>query len=238
MCLGLLFHLGEVAAAEESGRVWREDFDSLDAWQPLTFPKIDRHSRYSVTNVDERLVLKAEANASASGLAHKETFNPHETPVLRFRWRAENVLENGDATRKDGDDYPIRVYVFFPYDPAQASLGMRTKYGIARRVFGEYPPHSGLNYIWANRKHAQRILDSPYTGRSKMIILQAGKERLGEWVEEDVNILDDYRAAFGEDPPQTARLAIMSDADNTGGTATAFLDLIELAPLPKQEAKE
>lgn len=56
--------------------------------------------------------------------------------------------------------------------------------------------------------------------------------------EEDVNILAGPRGAFGEDPPQAAHLAIMSDADNTGGTATAFLDLIGLAPPPRQEAAE
>lgn len=206
---------------------FRDDFATLDGWEPLNFPKIEKHTRYSIQALEGQTVLKAEADASASGLMHKETFNPYETPVLRFRWRADNVLEKGNATRKDGDDYPIRVYVFFPYNPAEASFGMRTKYGIARRIFGEYPPHSGINYIWANRKHDRRILDSPYTERSKMIILQAGRERLGEWIDEKVNILDDYRAAFGEDPPKTARLAIMSDADNTGEKAVGYMDWIE-----------
>lgn len=226
--LGLMLHLGGLDAAEDSGRVWREDFDSIDAWQPLTFPKIDRHSRYSITNLEERLVLKAEANASASGLVHRETFNPYETPVLRFRWRAENVLGKGDATRKEGDDYPLRVYVLFTYDLGKASFGMRTKYAVAKRLHGEYPPHASLNYIWANRKHERRILPSPYTDRSQMIVLRTGPDETGTWVEEEVNILDDYRAAFGDDPPREARLAIMSDADNTGGKAVGYLDWIEL----------
>lgn len=217
---------GQAAAAGDGA--FREDFATLDGWEALTFPKIEKHTHYAVTNMSGQTVLKAEANASASGLVHTNVFNPYETPILRFRWRVDNVLEKGNATSKDGDDYPIRVYVFFPYDPDTAGWRMRAKYGIARRLFGEYPPHSGLNYIWANRKHEPRILDSPYTGRSKMIILQAGKQRLGEWIDEDVNILKDYREAFGEDPPKSARLAIMSDADNTGGSAVGYLNWIEL----------
>ncbi len=206
----------------------REEFATLDNWEPLTFPKVEEHTKYSIIEIEGGTAVKGEANASASGLVHKETFNPYETPVLRFRWRADNVLEKGDARRKSGDDYPIRVYVFFPYDPDAVGWRMRAQYGIARRIFGEYPPHSALNYIWANRKHDKRILESPYTSRSQMVILQAGKERLGEWIEEEVNILDDYRKAFGEDPPKKGRLAIMSDADDTGEKAVGYIDWIEL----------
>jgi len=182
-----------------------------------------------VTNLAGRTILKAVADASASGLVYTNAFNPYETPVLRWRWRVENVLTNGNATRKDGDDYPLRVYVLFDYDPSLASFGMRAKYAIARRVHGEYPPHASLNYIWANREHGRRILPSPYTDRSQMVILRAGPTQAAQWVEEEVNILDDYRAAFGEEPPRAARLAIMSDADNTGGNAVGFLDWIVLA---------
>lgn len=36
------------------------------------------------------------------------------------------------------------------------------------------------------------------------------------------NIVDDYRRAFGEDPPHVGAIAIMTDTDNTGETATAW----------------
>lgn len=45
---------------------------------------------------------------------------------------------------------------------------------------------------------------------------------------ESVNILDDYRKAFGKDHPATAALAVMSDTDNTGTSAVAYLDFIEV----------
>lgn len=205
----------------------REEFDSLEAWKPLTFPNIGNHSQYSIQTLENRSVLKAEANASASALVMSEPFNPYETPVLRWRWRVENVLKKGDATRKEGDDYPLRVYVLFTYDPEKASFGMRAKYTLAKTLYGETPPHAALNYIWANRTHQKRILPSPYTDRSQLVVLRAGDAQAGQWVEEEVNILADYRAAFGEDPPKEARLAVMSDADNTGESAVGFLDYVD-----------
>jgi len=46
--------------------------------------------------------------------------------------------------------------------------------------------------------------------------------------EESVKVLEDYRRAFGKDPPATAGLAVMSDTDNAGGSAVAYLDFIEV----------
>ncbi|MFH7320199.1 DUF3047 domain-containing protein [Desulfurivibrio sp. D14AmB] len=213
----------------DSGVAVRVDFADLEDWRPLTFPKIPRHSDYRIVELEEgRRVLRVEADKSASGLVHRQKFDPMVHNVLRWRWRVENVYRQGDATRKDGDDYPLRVYVLFAYDPQRASLGMRATYRIARLLYGEYPPHASLNYIWANREQERRILANPYTDRAVMVIVRWGENELGRWLTEEVDILADYRAAFGEDPPREARLAIMGDADNTGESAVAYLEFIEL----------
>ncbi len=122
----------------------------------------------------------------------------------------------------------IRIYVLFAYDPDMAGWRMRTRYGLVRRIYGEYPPHASLNYIWANRRHSRRILPSPYTERSQLIVLREGRRQVGEWVAEEVDIVADYREAFGEFPPREARLAFMSDADNTGESAVGYIEYIEL----------
>ena len=105
----------------------------------------------------------------------------------------------------------------------------RAQYGAAKLLYGEYPPHSSLSYIWANKKYPERILQSPYTAKAQMILLQKGGERAGLWIEEKVNALEDYRKAFGTDPPGEASLAIMSDADNTGEKATAYVAYISVS---------
>ena len=93
-----------------------------------------------------------------------------------------------------------------------------------RRDYNEERPHSSLNYIWANREHAAAILPNAYTDRAQMFPLQHGGAKAGRWVEEQRNILADYRRAFGTDPPATATVAIMADTDNTGEQVTAWVD--------------
>jgi len=61
-----------------------------------------------------------------------------------------------------------------------------------------------------------------------MVVLERGKEKVGQWVEESVNVLEDYRKAFGKEPPATAGIAVMSDSDNTKTSAEAYLDFIEV----------
>ncbi|MCK5347452.1 MAG: DUF3047 domain-containing protein, partial [Candidatus Heimdallarchaeota archaeon] len=72
---------------------------------------------------------------------------------------------NGNAKTKEGDDYPIRIYVIFKYDPKRAGFFEKLKYNSAKLVYGEYPPHSALNYIWANKEHKERIITSAYTDK-------------------------------------------------------------------------
>ena len=226
--LFFLFLVGVPVFAAQPDVLFRENFDSLAQWEPLTFPKIKVHSTYTLVMEAGKSILKAESRASASALVHRRSFNVYENPHLRWRWRVEQLSDRGDPKEKAGDDYPIRVYVMFSYDPAEATLGERLTYGAAKAIYGQYPPHSTLNYVWTGRDIPERIIQSPYTDKAFMVFLEKGKKRAGQWVEESVNVLEDYRKAFGQAPPTMASLAIMSDADNAGGSSLAYLDFIEV----------
>ena len=209
-----------------AGEVFREEFESLDAWEPLTFPKIEQHSRYRVEEKDGVSVLRTESEASASGLVSKSTIDVYEYPELSWRWKVANIYTNTDVLSKEADDYPIRVYVLFEYDPDEASLGQRMQYRAARLIYGEYPPHSTLNYVWASAEDAPDMYPNPFTDRARMIPLRRSDAHVSEWVEESVHILEDYRRAFGEDPPREARIAIMNDSDDTEETSVSWVDWI------------
>lgn len=227
-CLVALMLLSAASVAGE-GILFREDFASLKQWEPLTFPKIKAHSAYSLVREGEKNVLKAESHASASAIVYRRSFNIYEYPCLRWRWKVEQLTDRGNPKEKAGDDYPIRVYVMFQYDPERASLSERLIYSAARALYGRYPPHSTLNYVWTGRELRERIIVSPYTEKARIVILEKGRQHLGHWVEETVNVLDDYRQAFGKDPPVIAGLAVMSDTDNASGSAIAYIDYIEVS---------
>lgn len=226
--LCLLFLSVGAAFGGGPNTLFRENFESLANWEPLTFPKIEAHSLYMPVREGGKSILKVESRASASAIVYRRTFNIYETPRIRWRWKVEQLSDWGDPREKPRDDYPIRIYVVFSYDPARASFVDRLVYGAAKAIYGRYPPHSTLNYVWTGHDVHDRIIVSPYTDKARIVILEKGNERVGRWVEESVHVLDDYRRAFGKDPPAAAGLAIMSDTDNTGESASAYIEFIEV----------
>ena len=214
--------------SEEEKALLKEDFDNISSWEPLYFPKIKEHSSYAVESDDEGSYLKAESSASASGLVYREKFDVYKFPYAKWRWKVANVYAKGDAKNKKGDDYPIRIYIIFKYDPDKAGFRQKIKYKTAKVLYGEYPPDSALSYIWANKEYSERILTSKYTKKAKMILLQKGKTNIGKWQEQEVNILEDYKKAFGKNPPAVASIAIMNDSDNTRESSVSYVDYMEV----------
>ncbi len=202
-----------------------EDFNNLNQWSPLHFEKIDRWSDYSIIDEGNNKILEAKSDSSASGLIWKGTFNPFDTPIVEWSWKVENILETGNARKKTGDDYALRIYIIFEYDPERAGFLESILYESLKLIYGEYPPLSSLNYIWANKNQNVVYLSNPFTNKAQMFIVESGKENVGKWIDERVNILNDYKLAFGEDPPRKASLAIMADTDNTGETSKAIFRL-------------
>jgi hypothetical protein len=191
-------------------------------WKPLTFKKIERHTTYALA-VDEGVtVVKAVADASASGLTREIRIDPKEYPVLQWRWKVMNILRKGNVHRKEGDDYPARIYITFAYDPSRLGVWEKTKYEAIRLLYGEYPPLAAINYIWESQSPGGTVVPNPYTNRVMMFVVESGAVKLEQWVTEERNVYEDYRKAFGEDSPMISGLAIMTDTDNTGEQATAY----------------
>jgi hypothetical protein len=55
-----------------------------------------------------------------------------------------------------------------------------------------------------------------------MIVVESEAGKLNEGLSEERNICDDYGKAFGEEPSIISGVAIMTDTDNTGESATAY----------------
>ncbi len=200
-------------------------------WVPLTFPSVARHTEYAlVRDADGRVVLQARAEASASGLIRRLDLPADARPRLAWRWKAERLIARGDVTRRDGDDYAVRVYVSFRYTPERLSLAQRVKYATARILHGEYPPHAALTYVWDAHAPVGTSVPNAYTDRVRMIVVESGGARLNRWLDYERDIVADYRQAFGEDPPPVSGIAVMTDADDTGEAVTAWYGDLTLSP--------
>lgn len=224
LLIGYSFSMAESPSKVEVGRFSAEKADnSLPVhWEPLSFKNIKQPTHYRLVKEDGQIVIRAMADASASGLMRKILIDPKEYPIVQWSWKAVNVLKKGNVYRKDGDDYPARIYIVFKYEPDRVGLSERVKYETARMLYGEYPPFASISYIWASNAPTGLMVPNPYTERSMMIVVESGEKNLNVWGTEKRNIHEDFWKAFRYEPPMISGVAIMTDTDNTQESATTY----------------
>ena len=79
-----------------------------------------------------------------------------------------------------------------------------------------------INYVWSNKQPVGTSWLNAFTGNARMIAVESGSKRIGQWISERHDVNADYRRLFGEEPGRVDAVAIMTDTDNTGTTATAW----------------
>ena len=73
-----------------------------------------------------------------------------------------------------------------------------------------------------------------FTKRIRMIVLDTGSAKLGQWVTQRRNVVVDYQRLFGDESggkvPEVIGVAISADADNTHGHALSYFGDVTLTP--------
>ena len=193
-----------------------------NGWQPLVFPKIKRHTRYTLVKDGNTTVIRAVSRRSASALIRIVRIDPGVYPVLNWRWKIARVNAKGDVHRRNGDDYAARIFIFFSDPDSKTAILKETGSRVTDLTHGKTLSGKCLNYIWANKTPAGTVVVSPYSGRFMMIAVESGNQQAGRWVEEQRNLFEDFERAFGTPPPPVAAVAITTDTDDTGQSAVGY----------------
>jgi hypothetical protein len=192
-----------------------------DGWKPLEFPKIPKHTTYTVVRDGDTQAVKAVSDCAASALYMPVTdIDLARTPRLQWRWKVEQPLAVADERVKKGDDFAARAYVMFRFDPDRASLWQRLQHAIGTRLYGEVIPGGAINYVWASREARGAKWDNPFASTAKMVSLGSGP--LPQWTTEVADVAEDYRDLFGHEPPPVLAVALMTDTDNSCQQAIAY----------------
>jgi hypothetical protein len=216
-------------AAPRAGRIDAMRFSAMKAGElpagelrPWAFASGTRLTRYSLVADAGTVVLRADAEASASGIVRELSVDPRTHPVVEWRWKVMRLVERGDLYAKAGDDYSARVYVTFDVDSATLPPGDRMRLAMARLVHGDKVPAAALCYVWDRKAARDTIVANAYTDRVRMIVAESGPGRVGQWVAIRRNVREDYRRAFDSEPPAVTGVVVSTDTDNTGEAVIAY----------------
>lgn len=216
--------MGAMAEPVWVGRFPSEGNTLPTPWKVEQFDERIAPTRYTLRQWDGVAAVEAQAKKSMALLARPLNIDLQKTPILCWKWRIDAVIASADMTQKSGDDYTARVYLSFAIPPDQLAFGTRMKLKLGRAIFGHQVPDAALNYVWDNKHPIGAVQDSAYTDRARLFVLRSGNGEAGAWVQEQRNVPQDLRRAFGEDEAKFAKLsglAIATDTDNTGEEAHA-----------------
>lgn len=189
-------------------------------WQPWKVNRNKTPTRYSLIEDEQRTVLHAEADNSASGLYVPLT--QRDPGTLRWMWKTRDVIRVADNAVSHREDAPLRIFVAFDGDRSSLPLRDQLMYEMARITTGREMPYATLMYIWGGKRPAGSVLNNPHTDRVRMIIVDSGTRHTNEWRCHERDLRADYRKAFGADPGKVLAVGLMTDTDNTKSRAEAW----------------
>jgi len=170
---------------------------TLDTWEKKSFVG---YTDYKITD----LGLQATSESSASSIYKEVHIDLEKTPILNWSWRIDKKLEIADESIKQGDDFSARIYV------------------IVKGEWGFWQTKS-LIYVWSSHAKKYHAWESPYVGSNVVeIALRTHSDQLKHWYTEKRNVLADIKKHFGNDIRTIDAVAIMTDTDNTKGSALSY----------------
>lgn len=154
---------------------------------------------YTVREDGKGSFLRAESEADSHTIGHTLSVDLEEHPYLDFSWRALRLPPGGNEKERRTNDGALGVYVVFE---------------------GWSMPPRSIKYVWSTTLPVGTVAESPYSKKAKIVVLRSGEKGMGEWVEERVNVLDDFRNLFGgSEVPRVRGIGILTDSDNTGSNS-------------------
>ena len=201
-------------------------------WQQFRLGSNKTPTIYRFVEEQGVVVLHAHAEAAASGLVAPVRFDINASPIMQWRWKVAQLIDDADNAVASREDSPVRIVLNFDGDKSKLSLKDKASSAIAQRISGRELPYAELMYIWSNRAPVGTIIANPHTNRIQMVVASSGAATVGQWVTIRRNVADDFRRAFDAPPGLLLEVGVFSDTDNTGATIDAWYGDIRFLTTP------
>jgi len=191
------------------------DFETLsegkfpESWgvkKGLWYVSGDGNKTWKVKKENNNRYLSADSRGDSFTIGKKYEYSLEKFKYLNWRWRIHTLPTGGMEKDKETGDSAAGVYVIFD---------------------GFVIPYS-IKYVWSSTMKVGTIVKSPFSGRTRIIVIRSGKEYTGSWIEEKRNVYEDFKKAFNVKSPdkKLCGIAVLTDSDNTGSRARADYDNI------------
>ncbi len=237
--LALELHAAETGQDLDLG-LSAEDFQEgniPEGWtlrKRLMGPTKRAQARWTVSDGQPAVMLHSKG--ALTFLEKQVDIDLQQFPVVSWKWKVENVLEGIDERTLAGDDHPIRLFFVFETDVSKQSIWLRLKRFLYLDHFHGHAMGGRLTeYLWSSHLPAGEILPDPGKPWQKLMVVEGGPEKLGQWLSYRRNLRDDFISLYGEEPRRLIFIGILNDTDASGLEAFSYIAdlLFHRRPGPK-----
>jgi hypothetical protein len=191
-------------------------------WKHVPLASFKNKTDYTLAVEDGAVVVRAVAHNAASFLAVRADFDPHQFPMLSWRWKVAKGIPAANTAEQSKEDAPVRLMVAFAGDTSKLPFKERATASAAQSISGQALPYATLMYVWGGKVAIDSITTSSRSSRIRMLAVAADDQGIGQWHSYTRNILEDFKRAFGEEAGKVTSIQLMTDSDNTGADAQAY----------------
>ena len=192
------------------------------AWEQWVLSRFLARTKYRIVEHEGERVLEADANVSASGLLQPLSLSASDYPTLQWRWKVPRLIAGADNASRTADDSPVRIIVAFDGDKSKFDFEDSALAQTVKLFSGREMPYATIQYIWENKLPKETVLDHAKTTRAKMLVVESGPERLGQWINFQRNVKQDFERLFGEPPGSIIFVGVMTDSNATETRTSAY----------------
>ena len=172
------------------------------------------HTRFFIvdepTATDRRALAVVAKSSSGIMIFKVEGMDLKKTPYMRWRWRIVRRMNLPEGAAEP-DDQACAVYLSDGTMLNQKCVGYRWEHFVpvgTRRM---------INYACS---------------KVDVLCLRNRETPVGEWVEEECNVFEDFKRAFGKEPSKDAVLAIGANSQYSKSDTRVEIDYIEFRSSP------
>ncbi len=199
-------------------------------WKQVSLASFKNNTDYALVVEDGAVVLRATAHNAASVLAARADFDPHQFPMLSWRWKVAQGIPAANTAEQSKEDAPARLMVAFAGDMSKLPFKERATASAAQSISGQALPYATLMYVWGSKVAIDSITTSSRSSRVRMLAVATDDQGIGRWQSYARNLAEDFKRAFGEEPGKVTSIQVMTDTDNTGADAQAYYGDITVGP--------
>lgn len=178
---------------------------SLKRWAPVLTAGSDFEAIGRVDDSSGRRALFIKAVKAGLTVGTRRAVDVNHYRYASWSWKAQELPTNASFRSRSTNDQALQLLFGFEGGKAVGYIWDSTG----------SPGASGSGLSWQEDV--------------RVIVLQAGPGKLGQWVSERVDLLADYRKLFGQEPSTLGGIGLQCNSQHTASTASGYLGTITLS---------